>query len=403
LRDAAASGRSDATACEVRCIALHDAGGDARTLEPLATSLLARGRAWLLQGPRALNPLAAGAGVAAAYRGYRWYLGTRDQAPEASSFGDALAALEASIEAAGSRPLLVAEGQACVLAVALARLRRDLVGALALLPTGWRPLEVLPHDTEASPLAGLPVWLCAADGAGLGEEAALRALGADLCVASEPDWRSRPEAAAGPIADWRSRAAAVAAALVLATTAMVTPAQALSTGPQPGVTGVPAGGELAAEMTCVQCHATFTLNPDDRGALAIEGLPERWEPGRSYELTVRLTDTAPESLRWGFQATAVFVDDLQGAGTFEPADQRTQVVDGLAGRAYIEHSYYGTDPGTAGGASWSFRWTAPDSGTDSGTDIAIFAAGNAANVNGSQEGDRIFSPSPEPLAVMRAR
>ena len=58
--------------------------------------------------------------------------------------------------------------------------------------------------------------------------------------------------------------------------ALASGAGATSTGPQPGVSGVPAGGGFAAEMNCTSCHQSYTLNPDDRGTVELRGLPERY-------------------------------------------------------------------------------------------------------------------------------
>jgi len=67
-----------------------------------------------------------------------------------------------------------------------------------------------------------------------------------------------------------------------------------------------------------------------------------------------------------------------------------------AGRDYVSHSYYGTGVGEEGGREWSFEWVAPPAATGR---IAFYGAGNASNADGSKEGDRIYSPSPAPLAV----
>ncbi len=183
--------------------------------------------------------------------------------------------------------------------------------------------------------------------------------------------------------------------------ASATPARAVSSGPQPGTTGIPAAGDLQAEPTCVSCHTSFPLNPDDKGALTLEGLPQAYEAGRSYALTLRLSHPDPAVLRWGFQLTAVTMSDLHGAGEWVVTDAATtQVVAGVvADRSYVEHSYGGTAIGQSGGAAWSFTWTAP--ATPRG-EIGFFAAANAANADGSNQGDRIYSKSPAPLALVPA-
>ncbi len=184
-------------------------------------------------------------------------------------------------------------------------------------------------------------------------------------------------------------ATALAAPLLLPASALAT-----SIGPQPGSTGIPERGELPAEMVCTACHSDATLNPDELGRISLEGLPESWQPGASYELTFRIEHPDPRFLRWGFQLTAVGADDLLASGSLVATDPvTTQVVEGgPGGRSYVEHAYGGTAIGTSGGASWTFRWVAPED-AGAGT-VAFFAAANASNVDGANTGDYIYSRSP---------
>lgn len=174
-------------------------------------------------------------------------------------------------------------------------------------------------------------------------------------------------------------------------------AMASSSGPQPATTGVPAIGSEAAEGLCISCHNSSPINPDDAGMLTVEGVPPTYEPGRSYTLTVRFSHSDKAVIRWGFQMTAIAVKDGAGAGEFVVTDAATTMtLAPMTGtRWYIGHSYGGTAIGQTGGASWSFDWKAP--ATDVGR-IGFFAAANAANADGSNQGDRIYSRSPSPLA-----
>lgn len=177
-------------------------------------------------------------------------------------------------------------------------------------------------------------------------------------------------------------------------------ASATSSGPLPGLSGVPAGGGLAAEMDCTSCHQSYPLNPDDRGGVELRGLPERYQPGERYAVTFAIRHPDAALLRWGFQLTAVTTSAFLGAGGFAITDpENTQrVVGGEAGREYVEHTVPGTAPGRAGGTPWRFEWVAP--AADVG-DVAFFGGGVAANVDGSNQGDRVFNPTPEPLAIVR--
>jgi hypothetical protein len=175
-------------------------------------------------------------------------------------------------------------------------------------------------------------------------------------------------------------------------------ARAGSAGPMPGGSGVPARGAFGAEPTCTVCHDGFLLNPDREGSVAIEGLPKRYSPSARYLLRIAVRHRAAEVQRFGFQLTAVGVSGA-GAGEFALTDpERTQVViDPTSARSYLEHTLAGTAPVRAGEAAWSFEWIAPSA--DRG-DVAFFAVANAANQDGSKAGDRIYSTSPAPLAVV---
>lgn len=175
------------------------------------------------------------------------------------------------------------------------------------------------------------------------------------------------------------------------------PSFAVSSGPQPATTGVPALGSEPAEGLCIQCHNSSALNPDTAGALTLEGIAAEYEPGQTYTLTVRLSSSDKAVLRWGFQMTAVALKDGAGAGEFVVTDpSKTQVISAMTGtRSYIQHSYGGTAIGQPDGTSWTFEWKAPATSVGA---IGFFAAGITANTDGSNQGDRVYSLSPSPLA-----
>lgn len=193
----------------------------------------------------------------------------------------------------------------------------------------------------------------------------------------------------------------VARALVLVQAMAPGVAASASAGPDPSLTGVPARGALAAEGTCTDCHAGAAPNPDTSGTIELLGLPERYRPGERYALTLRLAHPDPSRSRWGFQLTAVAANTLRRAGELVVTDEvHTQRLDGGPGdRQYLEQTSEGTGIGRTGEQRWSFAWVAPVA--DVG-DVAFFAAGNAANADGSSQGDWIFGPSPAPLASVRA-
>jgi len=150
--------------------------------------------------------------------------------------------------------------------------------------------------------------------------------------------------------------------------------RAYSAAPPFGNTGAP------GETTCRACHASFPLNSGN-GGFVIEG-PTEFLAGQPHAVTVRLQD--PGQARWGFQLTT------QGVGTIsllEPA--RTQIQTTGGGTQYLAHTSAGTEAGTPNGpVSWTFTWTAPDPAPES---VTFWAAGNAANNNGLNNGDYIYT------------
>jgi hypothetical protein len=176
-----------------------------------------------------------------------------------------------------------------------------------------------------------------------------------------------------------------------------------SGGPPPEKSGVPAGGGFVAEQTCATagCHTSFPLNPDNRGKLEITGLPDNYVPGQRYSLTFRITQPDPDRLVWGFQTTAVVTDTNIGAGMFVVTDpRRTRIILGGppgANRQYMEHLGRLRQQG---GGKWDFDWVAP--ATNVG-DVAFFGSGNAANNNGRADGDKIYNPMPNPVAVTKGQ
>ena len=155
-----------------------------------------------------------------------------------------------------------------------------------------------------------------------------------------------------------------------------------SGGPGDGRTGAPGEG------LCTDCHAG-TANSGD-GTFLISGVPAMYGSGATYILEVELQD--PGQQRWGFELTAID-ESGNGAGFFSVTDAvNTQLSDNVApGKDYMKQTSSGTYNGTADGpVSWSFDWTAPD--TSAGI-VTFYAAGNAADANGSTSGDFVYTAS----------
>jgi len=167
---------------------------------------------------------------------------------------------------------------------------------------------------------------------------------------------------------------------------------ALSTGPPVRRTGAAVDGGI----TCTACHAAGA--DLSGGSVRIDAAPYR--PGQRQ--TIRVTVAHPDAQRWGFQLTARLASDpTKKAGTFAfggPIRLRCdsgRFAEGDQGCGteleFVSHG--GTPESTREGANgtktFEVEWTAPE-GADIG-DVIFYAAGNAANNSGNNQGDRVYN------------
>lgn len=163
-------------------------------------------------------------------------------------------------------------------------------------------------------------------------------------------------------------------------------------GPSPSHTNAPGEG------SCTACHVDFPLN-DGSGEVLITGVPRNYLPGQQIPLTV--TVNQPLGVKWGFQMTAIDANgDKVGTYTLPPADpQPLQVVSGFVSgrqRNYIQHTQFGiSNPNQFGTKSWNFTFNAPSRRMGK---IRFYAAGNAADGDGSTAGDHIFATASATLS-----
>jgi hypothetical protein len=139
------------------------------------------------------------------------------------------------------------------------------------------------------------------------------------------------------------------------------------------------------EDTCQSCHFHADLDTGS-GSLTILGLPDRFEPGKRYTLSLIMAH--PAMAVAGFQLSARFEDGTQaGALAAMDPDSRTLAVSTDAGVQYAHHLLDGTTPAAPDTARWTIHWTAPDSG---GT-VVFHAIGNAGDDDDSPLGDFVYT------------
>ena len=183
-------------------------------------------------------------------------------------------------------------------------------------------------------------------------------------------------------------------AIPLTAAAALTQAFAHSYGPPPRVTAAPGDNPKA----CTQCHAGDLNSFSGSVKIVLQG-GAVYIPGVKQRITVQVAD--PDQQRWGFELSARLNSDPANsqAGDLVPIDGFTQVICEDAGPkpcesgvSFIQHTSAGTRNGMPNGASFQFDWVPP--ATNVGA-ITLYAAGNAANGNGSFTGDHIYTTSVE--------
>ncbi len=168
--------------------------------------------------------------------------------------------------------------------------------------------------------------------------------------------------------------------------------QADQNGADPRLTDAP------GDQTCVACHAGTKLNGGGGSVTVQLPGPANYTPGVKQQLVVKIVDAA--ATRYGFELTARLGSDLTNgqAGSFATVDANTSVKCDNGRRApcssasvvqFATHTLAGA---RSGSNTFTIEWTPP--ATDAGN-VRLYVAGNAANGNGSNSGDHIYTSSVE--------
>jgi hypothetical protein len=138
--------------------------------------------------------------------------------------------------------------------------------------------------------------------------------------------------------------------------------------------------------SCIACHSGNALN-DDVGRLMLEGFPERYTPGTTYDLELTLSRT-PAIAAAGFQL-AVRLADSRQAGTIRvPANDQARVaLLDERGVQYAHHKLVEPAPPAAETVRWKLSWTAPEAIGE----IFVHAASVAGDGDESQTGDYVYT------------
>ncbi len=161
-------------------------------------------------------------------------------------------------------------------------------------------------------------------------------------------------------------------------------ALASASGPSPSHTNAP------REDNCTACHTSFQVN-SGAGGISISKLPINYLPNQQIPVTVTVNQA--DAVIFGFQLTAIDGAGKKVGAYTIPAQTATQmqlkngIVDGNQ-RQYIEHTIDGVAPTRFGTKSWTFMWNAP---AQRAGKVNFYAAGNAANSDGTTSGDYIYT------------
>jgi uncharacterized protein (TIGR03437 family) len=168
-----------------------------------------------------------------------------------------------------------------------------------------------------------------------------------------------------------------------------------ATGPDPFKTGDPQAPDNGATCNQASCHVGTPVNGGGGKVQIVLPGDATYVPGVAQQITVTVSDPAQRA--WGFELTARALADNSQAGDLAATDASTfvQCADGssrLPCRAgqntqFIQHARAKTG---AGSGSFTFKWTPP--ATAAGT-IVLYVAGNAANNDGADTGDHIYTSS----------
>ena len=159
--------------------------------------------------------------------------------------------------------------------------------------------------------------------------------------------------------------------------------------------GAPAGFSGGfKDDSCHACHFHERLNSGP-GRVTIDGVPAAFVAGQRYSLTITLTRTGMQ--RGGFQLAARFKSSGAQAGTLAPAavDAQRVGVESQGGVQYVGQKAAGSSLGAGAGDTvrWAIEWTAPERAEA----VVFHVAANAADGNGSVDGDLVYTTSAESI------
>lgn len=148
----------------------------------------------------------------------------------------------------------------------------------------------------------------------------------------------------------------------------------------------PQGHTGADGVYCNQCHSTNPLN-NPGGSVQVTGLPDgNYTAGTAYNFNITINHSAIDRKRWGFSIEARNSAN-QPVGTFSTTNTH-------AANNGQELSHLSAQTFATNSSSYTYNnltWTAPQNPGTNDNNITFYFVGNAANGNGSNTDDFIYS------------
>jgi len=148
----------------------------------------------------------------------------------------------------------------------------------------------------------------------------------------------------------------------------------------------PQGFTGSAGVYCRQCHSTNPLN-NPGGSVNAIGLPDNgYTAGTTYNFSININHSAADRKRWGFSIIAMNSQG-QSVGTF--SSNNAHAANNGSELSHLSAEIFAT--ATQSYSYTNLSWTAPANPTADDANITFYFVGNAANGNGLNTGDFIYS------------
>ncbi len=135
----------------------------------------------------------------------------------------------------------------------------------------------------------------------------------------------------------------------------------------------------APALNCVQCHQDAKNRP---AKFVVEGLPEKYEPGKTYKITIKITE-GPKCTSVACGGFAVWAS----AGKLIVIDKTNTMLAKLpTGETILTHTKAGSHL-----REWTFEWQAPSSCTKVTFKISVLAANGDGTFNGDAYAEKTLT------------